>query len=147
MQDVFVDLDRKISKIIEQMPSERRKLHEEISELLKKEVDANINDALNDSNGKIKNWQKNVVGSGGGYAAVHAVGGQSGASSPGAITNYLENGHKIRSSSGVNKYYKPRIKTSYVYGFGFYAKTRETIESKILNLAEKFADNIFKSLE
>ena len=147
MQEIFAEFNAKLSKILNEIPNARRELHEEISELLKREIDTNIDSSINDSNGKIKGWQEAVVGSGGGYAAIHAVSGESGANSPGAITNYLEGGHPIRSATGRSKYYKPRIKVAYVDGFHFYARTRDTIEAKVISLAEKFADSIVKNLE
>ena len=141
------ELSEKLNKVLSEMPNARRELHEEIKDLLKKEVDANIDASLSDFHGKIKNWQEAEVGSGGGYAAVRAKKGETGDDSPGAITNYLEGGHKIRTPSGKNKYYKPRIKKVYVDGFHFYAKTRQTIEAKVISIAEDFADDIIRSLD
>ena len=148
MQDVKVnEICKKFDSVLDKMPELRRKFHEEVKDLLKEELDKNITSSINDENGKIKNFQEAVVGSGGGYAAVHAKKGKTGKDSPGAITNYLENGHRIRMPSGTNKYYKPRIEIVYVDGFHFYEKTRSNIEAKVLNLAEDFANEILKSLE
>ena len=93
----LAELDAKLQAILKELPEARRQLHERLAEMAKKEVDAQIDaSGLNDSHGKIKGWQEAHVGSGGGYAAVRPQKGMTGDNSPGAITNYLENGHRIR---------------------------------------------------
>ena len=145
----FRELDKftkDIGSLLEKAPQKRRELHGKIADLLKQEVDSNISSSVNDSQGKIKGWQEKYVGSGGGYAAVRPIGGISGKTSPAAITGYLENGHRIRRPSGTNKKYYPRIKVPYVDGRHFYAKTRATIEGKVISLVEDFADELTKEL-
>jgi len=136
--------------LIKKVPQKRRELHEKIADLLKSEVDSNISGSVNDNRGKIKGWQEKHVGSGGGYAAVRPISTPKGvpsAKSPGAITNYLEVGHKIRKPSGKSKKYRARIKVSFVDGRWFYKKTRENIESKIIALIEDFAEDIAREIE
>ena len=139
-------LSSDVDKLLKNFPKMRRDLHEQFASVIKNHVDTEIGRSLKDSSGKIKRWQGKYVGTGGGYAAVRAVDTSVGKNSPGAITNYLENGHKIRRPSGKNKYYKPRRKKIYVDGFHFYAKASNTIENDIMDIAEKFADDLVNEL-
>lgn len=142
------ELDAKLQAILKELPEARRQLHERLAEMAKKEVDAQIDaSGLNDSHGKIKGWQEAHVGSGGGYAAVRPQKGMTGDNSPGAITNYLENGHRIREPSGKSKYYRPRIKKPYVDGYHFYQAARIAVESKVIAEAEKFVEEFAQKLE
>lgn len=142
------DLERDLNDLLGEIPSAKKELHEKIADNIKKEVDKEISTSgLNDSTSKIKGWQESVVGSRGGYAAVHTVSGQTGANSPGAITNYLESGHKIRGPKGTAKYYKPRIKKPYVDGYHFYKSASHSVESKAIAEAETFVEELKKRLE
>lgn len=139
-------LNSDIDKLLKEFPDMRRELHEKFADVIKSHVDTEIGISLRDGSGKIRRWQGKYVGSGGGYAAVRAVDTSVGDESPGAITNYLENGHRIRRPGGNNKYYRPRIKKPYVDGFHFYAKASKAIESDIIALAEKFANELVDTL-
>lgn len=144
------DLARELNELLVQFPEERKKLHDQIAVLAKKEVDAQIvASGINDANGKVRGWQEHRVGSGGGYAAVSAVKGVGlvGSNSPGAITNYLESGHRIRPPSGEAKRYKPNIKTPYVEGRHFYEEARWSVEAMVINLVEEFADDLARRME
>jgi hypothetical protein len=141
-------LDKDLQEILDEFPERRTELHEEIADIIKDEVEVQIaQSGLNDTIGKVKEWQTAYVGSGGGYAAVRATDKEIGDNSPGAITNYLENGHQIRTPSGSNKRYRPRIKKPYVDGFHFYAAARNTVEAKAIKAAEEFAEKFAKKLE
>ena len=140
--------DDDLAAILNELPQKRRELHEKIADVIKAEVDLQIsNTGLNDKTSKVKGWQNSYVGSGGGYAAIHATNKSTGANSPGAITNYLENGHKIRQPSGNNKKYSPRIKKAYVDGYHFYKTARGNVESKAIAAAEEFIQEITEKME
>ena len=94
----------------------------------------------------MRRWQVAHVGSGGGYAAVRPEKGKTGADSPGAITNYLEGGHRIASPRG-GKNYRPRLRVSYVSGYHFYVNTSMRAESIAIGEAEAWADEIARELE
>lgn len=141
-------LDNDLRDLFAEIPTARKELHETIADIIKEEVEKEITSSgLNDSGGKIKDWQEKTVGSYGGYAAVHAEKGKIGANSPGAITNYLENGHRIREASGKAKYYRPRIKKPYVDGYHFYKSASNTVESKVLSHVEKYVETIKNRME
>jgi hypothetical protein len=141
-------LDKDLEALLEEAPERRKKLHEKIAEIIKSEVDVRIaTSGLNDSSGHVKSWQEPHVGSGGGYAAVRATDKTTGDNSPGAITNYLENGHKIRQPSGNSKKYRPKIKKPYVDGFHFYTAARSGVESKAIAAAEEYVKEITQRLE
>ena len=140
--------DSDLETLLNELPEARRELHERIAKITKQEVDTQINaSGINDSSDKIKGWQESVVGSGGGYAAVRPEKGKTGNDSPGAITNYLENGHKIRETSGQSNRYKPRINKPYVDGYHFYQSTGTVIEAKAIAETEQFTEEIKKKLE
>lgn len=132
--------------ILNEFPDLRRELHQEFSEIIKSAIDVEISNSLNDKEGHIRNWQGKYVGSKGGYAAVRAVDTSTGSNSPGAITNYLENGHKIRRPTKQSKYYKPKINKIYVDGRHFYQNTLQKCEADLINTAEKFAEDLAKRM-
>lgn len=111
----LTEFSRKLNRLLDEAPEMRRKFHEEIAEMAKEQIDAHItNSGIEDNNSKIRDWQEEHVGSGGGYAAIRASDESTGANSSGVITNYLEGGHGIRSSGGQAKRYEPNIKVPYV---------------------------------
>lgn len=138
-------LEKKFDAVMKKFPQERRALHERIGDMERAEVTGNIAGSGMRSTGTVESWQQKYVGSGGGYAAVRAIKG-AGSSGPGAVTNYLENGHRIRASGGTAKRYKPRVHTAYVNGYHFYAaaksgellgKAQAEIEKTVQNLAKE----------
>lgn len=138
-------LGQKFDTVMKKFPQERRALHERIGDIVKAEVTGNIAGSGMRSTGTVESWQQKYVGSGGGYAAVRAIKGF-GSSGPGATTNYLENGHKIRAPGSAAKRYTPRVYTAYVNGYHFYAaakagdlagKAQEEIEKTVQNLAKE----------
>lgn len=140
------ELDKDIKNLIESFPDMQKELHEEFADLIKNKVDVEIGGAIKNSS-KIKRWQEKNIGSYGGYAAVRAVKVSTGTDSPGAITNYLENGHKIRKPTGRSKRYKPRINTIYVDGYHFYNRASNNLEGDIIKLSEQFIEKIKIKLE
>lgn len=139
------ELSKDVDKVLKEIPKARQKLHTELADMLKSEVDTNISLSLNDSRGTIKGWQEKVVGTGGGYAVVRAIGTSTGKNSPGAITNYLESGHKIRRPSGAAKRpRRSRARMAYVDGRHFYQRTAATVEAPAIRLAENFVKTITK---
>jgi hypothetical protein len=140
--------DKELQDLLDEIPDRRREMHEKIAVAIKEEVNLQIaQSGLADSSGRVRDWQKQYVGSRGGYAAVRAADNSTGNNSPGAITNYLENGHKIRQPSGNSKHYRPRIKKPYVDGYHFYASARTTVEAKAIAAAEEFVKEISQKLE
>ena len=155
MQEIDIrgmdEFDRALSDLLEEFPEMRRELHEKLAAEAKKEVDAAISSSgLTDSHGNIRRWQVKHVGSGGGYAAVRAAsekeGGGTGPDSAGAITNYLESGHKIRPTSGQTRR-RGRARVAYVNGYHFYQTARSSFEAKAIRLAEQFSDKLADRLE
>lgn len=143
LEDCFTD-------VLLKSPEKRKELHERIAERLKNTIDAEIGSRIEDSDGKIQNWQEKAVGEKGGYAAVRPLsgknGGGTGEESVGAITNYLESGHKIRPPGG-GKDYRPRINVPYVKGYFFYEAAGVEAERIALEEAERFADELADMLE
>ena len=142
------DLDRKLKEVISELPEAKRELHEEIAKGLKEEVDRQITaSGVRDSSGRVQGWQKEHVGSRGGYAAIRPVAASTGNNSPGAITNYLENGHRIREPGGNSQRYRPRIHKPYVDGYHFYQAAGNRAESKAIEAAENFVEDMMRKLE
>lgn len=144
MQSVQIsELDHlygRVNHLLRQMPQKRRVFHEKCGEKLHRLVKTQIAASLQDTHGKIAGWQQRYIGSGGGYAAVRAIDSSTGANSPGAITNYLENGHAIRRPSGKYRRYKRRMRTAYVNGRHFYGATSVGAERALVTAAIDFAD-------
>ncbi len=148
----FDELDAALARILDRAPEKRREFHEEMAGLIKDELDAAIaSSGLADSAGAVRRWQIKHVGSGGGYAAVRAAGtregGEVGPNGPGAVTNYLENGHAIRTPGGRAKNYRPRIRVAYVNGYHFYETAFSQIEGRAIEKAEEWLDDIAKELD
>lgn len=141
-------LTKDLDALLEKMPQKNRELHEELAQLAKAEVDAQIAaSGVNDSSGKIKGWQEPHVGSRGGYAAVRASDAGTGDNSPGAITNYHESGYKTRKPTGSAKRPQPgKSKMPYVDGRHFYQKAQTAVESKAIGVVNRFADDLAKEL-
>ncbi len=148
-----IDLDE-LEKLINQLestrkmlPEMRRKVFERAKEEMLELVRGNIDGRLEDTHGKVQRWQEGHVGSRGGYAAIRAVSGESGANSPGAITNYLENGHKIRGPLGKSKRYRPKIRVARVPGRGFYQASNAAMAQIAARIADEMAKEVVSSLE
>lgn len=140
-------LDARLKEALQKAPEKRRELHKTLADVIKKAVDQSIDSSINDAKGQIKDWQKEYVGSGGGYAAVRATDESTGDQSPGAITNYVDSGHKIRPPSGKDPNYRPRINVAYVNGARFYENAVPEVTAQANAAAEKFADDIAGILE
>lgn len=142
------ELEQHLKGVLNELPGARRELHQEYAVLAKELVDQNIRATVNDSHGKIQRWQESRVGSGGGYAAVSPQKGETGRDSPGAITNYLESGHRIRRPSGQDPDYVPRINVSgRVDGRHFYHAANQQIQLRAIEVAERFAADLADKLE
>lgn len=125
-QEVSVKLDKKLDGLFEKAGKEFKSLRaeylDEAGDTLLSAVRSNITaSGINDAHGHVRAWQRKYMGTGGGYVAVRAVSGPGGKNSPGAITNYLESGHKGRMPSGRSGRYDARIDTGRARAFGFYA--------------------------
>lgn len=150
MQDVTINgLDRlseRLKELAKEFPESRRELHEQLAEILEREVRGQIAGTLDDAHGKLAGYQARVVGSKGGYAAVRAIDTSSGSNSPGAVTNYNENGHRRRMPSGRARRYRPRIRTTYINGRHFYRLSRANAERELKRAAGQLADEYAKRL-
>ena len=141
------ELNKKFDQILREFPAIRKEFHEQMADRMENRLHTNIAGSLNDSNRHIRGMQEKAVGSGGGYAAVRAKGGQSGSNSPGAITNYLENGHRTRPSTKVST--ERRIRSGKtvklrVDGRHFYRKTRADIRGEVLRAAHQMTERLRK---
>lgn len=96
--------------------------------------------------GKVLSWQQKHVKKG--YAAVRPQDRPTGKDGPGAITNYLESGHRIRRPSGKGKRpYRPRINKARVPGFRFYKTAAVQAEKLAEDLGQRMAEQIAARLE
>lgn len=129
----------------------RAKILEEAGETAKKLVDNQIiASGVNDANGHIRSWQQIHKGSGGGYVAVRPRKSQAGetlGSTPGAVTNYLNSGHKTRQPSGHAKRYKPEIRTFRARAFRFYNTAWEQLVREEQEYAERMERAMQQALE
>lgn len=141
-------IDKALSDALKKAPEMRRKLHEELARNMHNAVVGNIGMTTERHTGDLQRWQKAYVGSGGGYAAVRAEDTSTGANSPGAVTNYVNSGHKIRrAANGMRGRRKRRIRVAYVDGRYFYQSAARDMESALAPLAEKFVRDIASIIE
>ena len=81
---------------LKRVPALRRKVVESVTQKVKARLDTEIASRVRDTHGKIRGWQEIRIGSKAGYGVIAPVRDGSGRDSPGAITRYLEVGHRIR---------------------------------------------------
>lgn len=140
-------LDEQMTAALKKAPAMRRELHERLAHEIQNDVRGHISDTTKTHSGNLQSWQEKYVGSEGGYAAVRASDESTGDQSPGAITNYVNSGHKIRTPSGSDPNYRPRINVSFVNGAHFYEEARATVEKTAVMVAEDFLGDLAKTLE
>lgn len=143
MQSMSCDLNelsKRLNDIAEEFPEKNRELHIKLGGTIKSIVNSKIG-----GTGKVRGWQKVFIGSKGGYAAVRSISTMTGNKSPGAITNYVNSGHKIRPHRSSKRYYS-RINVAYVNGKRFYEKSVVDSESELIKAAEEFAQQIADDL-
>lgn len=150
MQEITVDFDLKDlpdPKKMKEWFGELRDEHlTEAERLMKSWVDNSIlQSGVKDTHGKVRRWQK--VYRSIGYTAVRADGATTGANSPGAITNYLESGHRGRQPRGKTKRYVPRVNTGRARAFHFYRDIQSTVEAHKEAIGKEIAAELEKRLE
>lgn len=128
-----------IDELLKETPNMRRKLHEQMGNAAYNAVMQEISKSTQRHTGNLQRWQSKYVGSGGGYAAVRAEKGIVGKNSPGAITNYVNSGHRIRPST-TNR--KRKISVAYVDGRYFYQASKRDLSEKLARLGEAFVNEM-----
>lgn len=138
-----------LERTLKQFPEARRAAVERATAAIENRVRDEIGARINDSQGRIASYQRIRIGSGGGYGVVEAnKGTATGSLAKGALTNYLERGHRIRSpKSSGSKGYKPRIKMAHVPGRWFYAAAEAEAERIALDQAKKVCAELAHMLE
>lgn len=154
MQSISLkDFEKQLDDLLKKMPQKRRELHETVAKRAQEEVRAQIRAKLNDGEGHVQGWQEASVGSGGGYGKVKPQKGETGRDSPGAITNYLENGHKTRrtqrpdserSRCEIRRSQNSRLR---VEGRKFYAQARKRVQAMLNEEAEKLVQELAKEFQ
>ena len=147
MIEVQVDLKfPSASKLAAAFREVRDKYIAEGGERLHQTVESSIRmSGMTIRSGDILSWQTPYPSKG--YTAVRPTNTSTGANSPGAITNYLESGHKIRGVSGTAMRYRPRIHVPRVTGFRFYESARAAADKITGEIAARCADEVAKKIE
>lgn len=145
--DGLEEVDGILREMAERFDTGRRELLEQAGEIIRQDVTSRIAASVNDNRGNVQRWQTVYTGSGGGYAAVRPIGekdgGSTGADSEGAVTNYLEGGHRVRVASGTAKRRRAgRANKAYVDGKHFYDAARAGVEAKLIAASERFMDGL-----
>lgn len=148
------DIAEKLRGLATEFRAARAELLEEAGNRLEQALAKSITaSGLQDTHGKIRSWQEQYKGSGGGYVALRPTArdaaGQkvSGANSPGAITNYLESGHKVRFPSGKAKRYRPEVHVARARAFKFYANTQPEVQKVERETAKAMEQRLAAYLE
>ena len=156
------ELDRRFASAMKERPELRRQMHTEVSKELQYEVLDQIDRVgigqsrgragnANRPSGGLRDWQGRYVGTGGGYAAVRPIGkadgGGTGRNSAGAITNYLERGHKVRRPTGkAKRQRKSRGKVGYARGYYFYTAARSRSQQVAIAAANAYAQRMLERI-
>ncbi len=142
------DIDKLLENMLKASPEIRRKAIERAASNLHADVRSEIRSRINDSHGKVQRWQRIRKGSKGGYAVIEPENSSTGDNSPGAITNYLEHGHRIRPPKRAGaKGYRPRIRESYVDGRYFYDDVGSTAEHEAIRVGKEICEKMAKVIE
>ena len=135
----LAELDRQLETLLEQAPGRRRELHQRLGRAALAAIRGNTPRRT----GRLASWQQLHIGSGGGYAAVRPQAGESGTKSPGAVTNYVENGHRVRQGRSG----RSRMRTPYVPGRRMYAQSVDEVERLATQEARNMAEEIVEGLQ
>lgn len=165
MQEISRDLRRlseRLQQIVRDAPDQQRALHERLGTALLDDVrhrapistkGHSLGHGEYHERGTLRRWQTRYIGSKGGYAAIRAAETPKGVNGAGAITNYVENGHRVGSRhQGVSARTRRRWKQydvpiqSFVSGRGFYHAAQETADRRLTQAAEQWADEIAREL-
>lgn len=124
----------------------RREELESVGARLKTGLDARIG-----GSGKVQGWQEQAMGSLGGWVSVRprakTVTGKHVTYPVGYVTNAITGGHRIRRPSGRAERYRPRIRTAYVAGLGFYEALEPQSEALLRQAADRVAARLDQLLE
>ncbi len=150
MPAVELQFDPKALPNPEKMKEDFRELRDkylsEAEQEMKHYLDESIETSgLRDTHGKVKRWQK--VYRSKGYAAVRPEASSTGANSPGAITNYLESGHRGRNPSGKSARYRPRVRTGRAKAFRFYKTADSQVKVLAADVEKRMATELNKRME
>lgn len=148
MQELLIQYEDKLGKKIDRcgevFRTARAVLLDEAGRTLRGALQGHLSSSgLQDRDGKVSGWQRVYRGSGGGYVAVRALAGATGPDSPGAITNYLESGHRVRYPSGKSERYRPRVRVARARAFRFYKAT----QAEARQLGERWANELERRLK
>ena len=146
------ELDARFADALRARPGLRRAMHAEVARALETEVrDQIVMTGIRRRTGRLEGWQQGRTGSGGGYAAVRPIGsaegGGTGRNSEGAITNYLEHGHKTRRPTGAAKRRKRGGKRQgFARGHYFYEAARRGSQRTAFAAANRYAERMAERL-
>lgn len=142
------NIGEKLQGLATEFRAARAELLTEAGNRLKEALDSRITaSGLRDIHGKVRSWQVQYRGSGGGYVALRATNTSTGDNSPGAITNYLESGHKVRFPSGKSQRYRPEVHVARARAFKFYAATKPDLEKVERETAQAMEQRLTAYLE
>lgn len=169
MQEISRDLRRlseRLQQIVRDAPDQQRALHERLGTALLDDVrhrapisvkGHSLGHGEYHERGTLRRWQTKYIGSKGGYAAIRAISrdeqGGSSREIAGAITNCVENGHRVGGrhrgvSARTRRRWKqnPAPPKSFVSGRGFYHAAHATADRLLTQAAERWADEIAREL-
>ena len=147
MQKITI-LSESCEKALSLAPELKKRCIEEAATEIKRRLDVNISTSIDDSNHKVRDWQRISYGSKGGYAVIEAIDEPSGKNGPAAGTNYIDRGHRIPKRRIANsKGYRPRIHAVAVPGRFFYRKTEQECADVLVKKAEQICEELAKALE
>lgn len=165
MQEISRSLDglsAQLERVLTRAPELQREIHETLGAQLLTAVRQRAPISLKGhrvsaseyhARGTLRQWQSKYIGSRGGYAAVRATDEPKGNNGAGAITNYVENGHRSRvggmhaSRRTKRRWRQYGAPYSFVNGRGFYHSTQADAERLLTRAAEQLANQIAEEFE
>lgn len=160
MQEISRSLDElsaQMNRVLARAPELQRETHEKLGvrllDLVRHRTPISlkghrISSSSYHARGTLRNWQSKYIGSRGGYAAVRATDTPTGKNGAGAITNYVENGHRARvggmyaSRRTKRRWRQHGAPRSFVDGRGFYRATQDDAERLLSRAAAQLASQI-----
>lgn len=155
-------LSAQLERVLTRAPELQREIHEKLGAQLLTAVRQRAPISLKGhrisateyhARGTLRNWQSKYIGSRGGYAAIRATDEPKGNNGAGAITNYVENGHRSRvggmyASRRTKRRWRQRgAPRSFVNGRGFYHSTQADAERLLTRAAAQLANQIAEEFE
>lgn len=133
------ELDKAFENFSKKFPDARRKLVNDVGDVMHKEVINNIERDVEEGGENLKRGATKVIGSKGGYAAIRPD------YSIAPHTHLVEDGHDMIVGGKKGKGGNVSDDRAFVYGKHMYRNAINQVADKIENMAEEFIEELVES--